>query len=111
MNNARKIISNNDTDRDGFLALNETEMHYNMSPKEIQNGKANKANEDPEQQRCDYCGADIRTRVTAHAERRKYCSANCQKRASQGRMNCRLTIPMSKRYATRMRFSNPLYFD
>ncbi len=82
-----------------------------MSSKENQDEKMVKSREGNERQRCDYCGIDISTGEIAHSERRKYCSANCQRKASHGRMNSRLPAPASKRYAARIRFSNPLYFD
>ena len=45
------------------------------------------------------------------SERRKYCSKSCQSRASQGRIKARLAAPPSKRYAARLKFSSPLYFN
>lgn len=82
-----------------------------MSVEENQDDRASKAGVESEIRRCDYCGTDFTTKVIAHAERRKYCSSNCQRKASHGRTNSRLPVPTSKRYAARIRFSNPLYFD
>jgi hypothetical protein len=64
-----------------------------------------------EQRRCDFCGADLSSRGLVGSERRKYCSKSCQSRASQGRIKARLAARPSKRYATRLKFSDPLYFN
>lgn len=60
---------------------------------------------------CDYCGGDLSALGLGLSDRRKYCSKNCQSRASQGRIRARLDAPMSKRYAARLKFSDPLYFN
>lgn len=66
-----------------------------------------------EEQRCDFCGRPFTAEKStlAGSERRKYCSKSCQSRASQGRIKARLAAPPSKRYAARLKFSNPLYFN
>ncbi len=66
-----------------------------------------------DEQRCDFCGrAFTVTQATVGvSERRKYCSKSCQSRASQGRIKARLAAPPSKRYAARLKFSSPLYFN
>ncbi|MDG6905113.1 MAG: hypothetical protein JRN20_04930 [Nitrososphaerota archaeon] len=62
---------------------------------------------------CDFCGRPffIANSALAGAERRKYCSRSCQSRACQGRIKARLATPPSKRYAARLKFSDPLYFN
>lgn len=62
---------------------------------------------------CDFCGRpfSIANSTLAGAERRKYCSRSCQSRACQGRIKARLAAPPSKRYAARLKFSDPLYFN
>jgi hypothetical protein len=66
-----------------------------------------------EEQRCDFCGKLFsETKASlGGSERRKYCSKSCQSRASQGRIKARLAAPPSKRYAARLKYSNPLYFN
>ncbi|MGA2875254.1 MAG: hypothetical protein ABSE82_06915 [Nitrososphaerales archaeon] len=66
-----------------------------------------------EQQRCDFCGRafSVDQSTLGGSERRKYCSKSCQSRASQGRIKARLAAPPSKRYAARLKFSSPLYFN
>ena len=66
-----------------------------------------------EEQRCDFCGRVFsETKASlGSSERRKYCSKSCQSRASQGRIKARLAAPPSKRYAARLKYSNPLYFN
>lgn len=66
-----------------------------------------------DEQRCDFCGKpfSVAQSTLGGAERRKYCSKSCQSRASQGRIKARLAAPPSKRYAARLKFSNPLYFN
>ena len=64
-----------------------------------------------ERQRCDFCGADLLVGGLGASERRKYCSKSRQSRASQGRIKARLAAPPSKRYAARLKFSDPLYFN
>jgi hypothetical protein len=64
-----------------------------------------------ERQCCDYCGGLLPAVGAARSERRKYCSKSCQSRASQGRIKARMQTPPSKRYAARLKFSNPLYFN
>jgi len=70
-----------------------------------------KKEESDEPQRCDFCGAELLTGSLGASERRKYCSKSCQSRASQGRIKARLAAPPSKRYAARLKFSDPLYFN
>jgi hypothetical protein len=66
-----------------------------------------------DEQRCDFCGRafSIAQSTLGGSERRKYCSKSCQSRASQGRIKARLAAPPSKRYAARLKFSSPLYFN
>ena len=66
-----------------------------------------------DEQRCDFCGRpfSVAQSTLGGSERRKYCSKSCQSRASQGRIKARLAAPPSKRYAARLKFSNPLYFN
>lgn len=66
-----------------------------------------------DEQRCDFCGKpfSVAQSTLGGAERRKYCSKSCQSRASQGRIKARLAAPPSKRYAARLKFSSPLYFN
>jgi hypothetical protein len=73
--------------------------------------KKTKKEEVEELQRCDYCGRDLTGEMVGNAERRKYCSKSCQSRASQGRIKARMAAPPSKRYAARLKFSSPLYFN
>ena len=62
--------------------------------------------------RCDFCGSVIPADSGAlNSERKKYCSKTCQSRASRGRIKARLARPTSKRYAARLKFSDPLYFS
>lgn len=65
------------------------------------------------EQFCEFCGqpfTDVKSNL-AGSERRKYCSRSCQSRACQGRIKARLAQPPSKRYAARLKFSDPLYFN
>jgi len=66
-----------------------------------------------DEQRCDFCGRAFSVAQSSFrgSERRKYCSKSCQSRASQGRIKARLAEPPSKRYAARLKFSSPLYFN
>ena len=78
------------------------------------NGKVKSQNSDADdQQRCDFCGRAFSVTQSSFrgSERRKYCSKSCQSRASQGRIKARLAEPPSKRYAARLKFSSPLYFN
>ena len=77
-----------------------------------ENVKSQRANAD-EEQRCDFCGRVFSVTQSSFrgSERRKYCSKSCQSRASQGRIKARLAEPPSKRYAARLKFSSPLYFN
>jgi hypothetical protein len=77
----------------------------------VEGGRGGKAHkQDQEDQRCDFCGRELAI-ATSIPERRKYCSKSCQSRASQGRIKARLAAPPSKRYAAKLKFSNPLYFN
>lgn len=61
---------------------------------------------------CDFCGSVIPAGTgTLNSDRKKYCSKTCQSRASRGRIKARLAAPTSKRYAARLKFSDPLYFN
>ncbi len=75
--------------------------------------KSKAKKDDAEEQRCDFCGKAFSTIQSSlgGSDRRKYCSKSCQSRASQGRIKARLAAPPSKRYAARLKFSNPLYFN
>lgn len=66
-----------------------------------------------ESKKCDFCGRSFEELETVGSgkDRRKYCSEACRRRAGQGRKTVRLAMPVSKRYAARLRFSNPLYFN
>ncbi|MGI0090312.1 MAG: hypothetical protein ACREBS_01260 [Nitrososphaerales archaeon] len=66
-----------------------------------------------EHPRCDFCGVafDNIDISLNRRERGKFCSTLCQRRATRGRIAGRLAMPVSKRYARRLRFSNPLYFN
>ncbi|MDG6905122.1 MAG: hypothetical protein JRN20_04975 [Nitrososphaerota archaeon] len=74
-------------------------------------GSKKSPRESEELRLCDYCGADLSVLGLGLSDRRKYCSKNCQSRASQGRIRARLDAPLSKRYAARLKFSDPLYFN
>jgi len=64
-----------------------------------------------ERQCCDFCGRKLAVEGTALSERRRYCSRSCQSRASRGRVQARMQVPFSKRYATKLKFSCQLYFN
>lgn len=88
----------------------ETEMSVQeiQQPKETRKSRSKKSKS--EEMRCDFCGKTFATNEST-AERRKYCSESCRSRANRGRVTVRLANPPSKRYAARLRFTNPLYFN
>jgi hypothetical protein len=77
------------------------EIKLKQAPKEDSN----------EPQCCDFCGQELSFLDVKRSERRKYCSKSCQSRASQGRVRARMAMTPSKRYAARLKYSSPLYFN
>jgi hypothetical protein len=77
--------------------------------------KANSQQRLEDNQRCEFCGRDMREMMRSHssfgARKRKYCSSTCLIRAVQRKKKARLAEPPTKRQAARLRFSNPLYFN
>ena len=93
-------------------ARNLSAMEEEIDDIDTEAAKPQKTDADDEQ-RCDFCGRAFSVMQSSFrgSERRKYCSKSCQSRASQGRIKARLAEPPSKRYAARLKFSSPLYFN